>query len=166
MMTKVVRGLAVLLLMVLFTIPAMADEKPWFDMENCAFCKNLLAEEGLMDHITMWEHHKTNNGSVTITVVDEKYVEAYKHAMAMMDEVGKEMEQGKQVYMCGMCEAYGALMMKGAQWEVVESGNVFVTMNYSDDPEVVKEIHAMTDRTKAEMAKLEKMEKHDKEHKH
>ena len=105
-----------------------AQEKPWFDMQNCAFCKNLTAEEGLMDHITKWDHHNVDNGSVCITVVDKEYLEAYKRAMHNMEEVGKKLEQGEMLPMCGLCKAYGELLKMGAKRDMVESDNVFVSI--------------------------------------
>jgi hypothetical protein len=139
--------------LIVFVI-ATAQDKPWFDMENCAFCKNMTAEPGLMDHITKWEHHNVKNGSVTVTVVDEAYLPAYQKAMMGMEATAKKMQAGEKLPMCGMCEAYGAAMMKGAQVDEVQSGNIFVDLMYSDDPEVISEIHAMTDRTNAEMKKM------------
>lgn len=134
-----------------------AQEKPWFDMENCAFCKNLAAEEGLMDHITKWDHHNVSNGSVCISVVDKECVEAYKRAMHNMEEVGKKLEQGEMLPMCGMCKAYGELMKMGAKWDEVESDNIFVSIMYSDNPDVVAAIHAVTNRTNDEIKKMEQM---------
>lgn len=149
---------ALVFTMMVFVI-ATAQDKPWFDMENCAFCKNLSAQPGLMDHLTKWEHHNVKNGSVSITVVDEAYLPAYKKAMMMMGETGKKMQAGEKLPMCGMCEAYGGLKMKGVQMEEVGSDNVFISLMYSDDPEVINEIHAMTDRTNDEMMKMEEMKK-------
>jgi len=144
--------------LIVFVI-ATAQDKSWFDMENCAFCKNLTAEPGLMDHITKWDHHNVKNGSVSVTVVDEAYLPAYKKAMMGMEATAKKMQAGEKLPMCGMCEAYGAAMMKGAQSEEVQSGNIFVSLMYSNDPEVINEIHAMTDRTNDEMMKMEEMKK-------
>ena len=150
--------IAVLVLALLVT----AEDKPWFDMEKCAFCSQIMAQPGLMDHITKWEHHNTKNGSMSITVVDPEYVGAYKEAMAKMQEVGQKMQKGEPTYMCGMCEAYGAIMMKGAQYDVVESDNIFVVNMYSDNPDLVNDIHAMTDRTNEEMKKMTETEKGEK----
>jgi hypothetical protein len=145
----------IVMIMALFMI-ATAQDKPWFDMEKCAFCSQLMAEQGLMDHMPKWEHHNTKTGGMTITVVDPEFVPAYKRAMAKMEEVGMKLQQGEQVYICGYCEAYGALMI---QFDQVESDNIFVYTAYSDKPELVDEIHAYIDRTNAEMAKMMETEK-------
>ncbi|UCC80885.1 MAG: hypothetical protein JSW64_05865 [Candidatus Zixiibacteriota bacterium] len=150
---------AVLALSLICLASAAAGEKAWFDMENCAFCKNLAAQEGLMDNITKWEHHKVKNGAISITEVNKDYLPAYKTAMAGMEATSKKIQGGETLPMCGMCEAYGALTMKGVQWEEVGSDNVFVMLMHSDDPEVVKEIHAITDRTNDEIKKMEAVEK-------
>ena len=47
-----------------------ADDKPWFDMEGCAFCKQIGAEKGLAEHMRHEYHHLTN-GLLSITMVDE-----------------------------------------------------------------------------------------------
>lgn len=152
-------SLCVLIVSLALLVVTSADEKPWFDMENCAFCKNLKAEEGLMDNITKWEHHNVKNGTVSITVVNKEYLPAYKRAMDGMEKTSQRMEAGEQLPMCGMCEAYGAAMMKGAQWDEIQSGNTFVSIMYSSEPEVISEIHALTDRTNQEMEKMMEMEK-------
>ena len=149
----------VLAFMLMVFVIATAQDKPWFDMENCAFCKNLSAQPGLMDHLTKWEHHNVKNGSVSITEVDKEYIDAYKKAIMGMEATAKRMQAGEMLPMCGMCEAYGAVMMKGAQSEEVQSGNIFISLMYSDDPEVVNEIHALTDRTNDEIMKMEEMKK-------
>lgn len=158
-MTKFIgAGLVVFAAALLLAPPAPAQQ-PWFDMQNCAFCKNITAEEGLMDHITMWDHHNTANGMVTITTIAPEYVDAYKRAMANMEKTGEAMKQGKMLPMCGMCQSMGMLMQQGAKYETVESGNVFVSMMYSDNPEVIQKIHEWTDHTNAEMKKMEEMPK-------
>ena len=152
-------GLMVLAIALIYVASATAEDKPWFDMENCAFCKNLAAQPGLMDNITKWEHHNVKNGSISITEVNKDYLDAYKKAMDGMNAAAKKMEAGEQLPMCGMCEAYGGLMMKGVKWEEVGSDNIFVTLMYSDDLAVIEEIHSLTDRTNDEMKKMEEMKK-------
>lgn len=153
-------GMGVLVLVISMFVIAGAG-KPWFDMDNCGFCKNLTAEEGLMEHITKWEHHNVKNGAVSITEVDAEWMPKYMNAMKKMEETGMKMQQGEKVSMCGMCEAYGALHMKGCQWDVVESGNTVISLMWSDNEEVVAEIHALTDRTNKEMAMMEEAKKHE-----
>ncbi len=154
-MRRIMFGLVVISVAMLSFSPSAAQDKPWFDMENCAFCKNLLAEEGLMDHITKWEHHNVHNGSLSITVVDKEHLEAYKRAMHNMELVAEKLKQGEKLQMCGMCEAYGQVMQMGSKWEDVESDNIFVSLWYSGDPDVVARIHAVTNTTNDEMKKMQ-----------
>lgn len=139
----------------LAAIPAaVAEETPWFDMEKCAMCRNLMAEPGLMQHFTKWEHYKTANGLVSLSVVDKEYVPAFKKAAANMDAVSAGFSSGKLPYLCGSCMAFGDIMMAGAKYEEFESDNIFISSLSSDKPEVIAKIHSWTDRTIAEMAKM------------
>lgn len=155
-------GLVLLVAAIFMWAPVALAETPWFDMPNCAFCKNLTAEPGLMDHITKWEHKNISNGSMTITAVDLEYLSAFKRAMGNMEKTSEALKQGQMLPMCGMCQAFGMLMQQGAKYENVESGNIFVGMMQSDKPEVVAKIHEWTDRTNAEMKKMEEMPKGEK----
>lgn len=140
----------------LLTVAPMtiAGENPWFDMEKCAICKNLTAEPGLMQHFQKWEHFNTTNGLVSLSVVDKEYVSALKKAAANMDAAAANLGKGPMPYLCGSCLAYGEIMQAGAKYEEFESDNIFVSTLTSDKPEVIAKIHAWTDRTNAEMAKM------------
>ena len=142
------------------------EEKPWFDMQNCAICKNLTAEPGLMQHFTKWEHFKTADGLMNLSVVDKEYVPAYKKAQANMDAVIEKMKQGGEMpYLCNACMAYGEIMQEGAKYEQFQSDNIFMSSLTCDKPEVVAKIHAWVDRTQAEMAKMQEMQKPQQEEK-
>lgn len=141
---------------------AMAQEPPWFDMHNCAICKNLMAEPGLMDHFTKWEHYKTANGMLNLSVVDKEYVPAYKKACANIDATIAKFGEGEMPYLCGSCIAFGEIMEAGAKYEEFESDNIFMSTLTSEKPEVIQQIHAWVDRTHEEMAKMEQMEKQKK----
>lgn len=146
--------LATVLLLAAAGGAADTEEKPWFDMVNCGFCKHLMDDPELLNHCT-WEHHNVANGMVSVTTVEKDYLPSYRAAMARMEEVGKKMEQGEMVPMCGMCTAMGGLMMKGVKWENVPTQHGDVTVFTSDDPAMVAEIHAFTDKTNKELAKME-----------
>jgi hypothetical protein len=156
--------LTVILGIMLIAGSALAEEeKPWFDLENCAFCKNLSAEEGLLDNFPKWEHYNIHNGMLTLSVVEKEYIPAFKNAIANMNKVVKQLEAGENVHLCGMCESFGSLMMAGVKIEEIESENIFVSMMTSDNPEVVEQIHQHTDRTNDEYAKWLEAEKAAKE---
>ena len=159
MTVKIGAALVAVVVFAFYFVSATADEeKAWFDLGNCDFCKNLMAEEGLMDHITKWEHHNTHNGSLTIAVVDKEYVPAFKRAGKNMEMVAERLKNGEQVNMCGMCMSYGNLMQQGAKLEEIDSDNVFITMMYAEDPAVIEQIHMHTDRTNDELAKMSEMQ--------
>jgi hypothetical protein len=132
----------------------IAGEGSWFDMENCAFCKNLMEPPDMLQHAN-WEHHNISNGIVSVVTVDKKYIKDWRAAEAKMEEMGKKMEKGEQVKMCNACMAMGKLMMMGAKWENVNTTHGGVSLMTSDKPETVKEIQAWGKKTMDELAKME-----------
>ena len=131
-----------------------AEEGPWFDMENCAFCKNMVKDQGLLTH-TSWEHHNINNGIVSVSTVTDDYLPAFRTAMEGMEKVGESMKKGEMPMMCNMCKAMGALMQKGATYQSIMTKHGSVTLMTSADPEVVKEIQAWGTRTTKELGMME-----------
>jgi hypothetical protein len=137
-------------------------ESAWFDMQGCAFCKNLVKDPALMKNMT-WEHYDISNGAVVITTVTPEAKKSYIEAKTAMMDIGKKLETGQltmdKVPMCGHCQAYGKLMMMGAKIESVEGSQADVIIMTSDKPEVVKEIKAFAQKNRDEMAKMEQAEK-------
>lgn len=159
--TGVLLGVALIVLMLVPTaIAGEKPEKPWFDMENCAFCSNLLEDPKLLDN-TVWEHHEITDGIVTVTTVKPEFLASYRKAAAAMDTVGKKIATGEQFPMCGMCQAMGSFFMKGARMEYVETSVGDVMLLTSSDSTVVAEIKAWAKRTNDEMAKMEAEHKHE-----
>ena len=142
----------------LVAITAVGDEKPWFDMEKCAFCGQLTKHPGLLDHMTC-EYHEVSNGYLMVTVVDSEYRPAYIEAEQAMEKLGADMTSGKvdptTVYMCGSCEAYGGLMMSGANIEHIPTRLGDIMLITSDKPDVIAAIKEYGRRSTEEMAKLE-----------
>ena len=153
--------LAVLVLAV-GLIAYAGEEAPWFDMENCAFCSNLMKDPQLLDHMT-WEHHNIANGMLSITTVDPEFKASYTEAMDAMKKLGEAMEAGKvnmaDIKLCGSCQFYGTLEMAGAKPEYIfgEAADIFLMT--SDDPEIVKKIQEYGLRNQEEMAKMEAAKK-------
>jgi len=154
-------------------VPALAGEghdagAAWFDMTNCDFCKHLAGAPGLMNHVT-WENHAIDDGMLSITTVTPEYRDAFHEANRAMHELGQKMMSGqidpRTVKMCGHCQAFGGLMMQGAQMKVIQSeqADVEVTLVTSGDPAVVAKIHEFNDRNDQEMN--EYVAEHD-EHEH
>ncbi|MEE9271489.1 MAG: hypothetical protein V3V49_14660 [Candidatus Krumholzibacteria bacterium] len=141
------------LVALLVTAAGATGEKPWFDMENCAMCKGFTSKAGLMENVT-WEHHDISNGILSVTVVNEKYLDAYRAAHAEMDKTVMLLQKGEMVEMCGSCTAIGACMMKGAKQEYVETSSGDVWIVTSDKAEVVAELQSWAKRSKEETAKM------------
>jgi hypothetical protein len=129
------------------------DDGAWFDMENCGMCKNMSAEKGLMENM-QWENVAIENGLLSICTVDKKYDEAYKRSQKKMQETSALLMKGEKMDLCGFCKSYGSLMMAGAMMENVETKAGHIMLMTSDNPEVVKQMHAHVERTNEEMAKM------------
>jgi hypothetical protein len=136
---------------------AMKTKSGWFDMENCAFCKNLVKNPELLNHMQC-ENHATANGAVSVTIVEPAYKAAYAEAMGAMMALGEQMHSGKvdptKVKMCGHCAAYGQLMMAGVNMENVDGETADVMLMTSSDPQVIAKIHEYVTRTNQEMGEL------------
>jgi len=135
---------------------ALADtpgETTWFDLQNCAMCKNMTAQAGLMEHMN-WENHVIGAGMMMLTIVDPDYEAAYATAMKGMQATGQELMAGKEMPLCGSCVAMGKLIMAGAKMENLDTKGGHVMLLTSTDPELVKEIQAYGQRNIDEMAKM------------
>lgn len=136
---------------------ALAGEGAWFDMEHCSFCKNLLTDPELLDHMT-WEQVGISKGIISITTVEEEYADSFAKASAAMEAAGKAAEQGKQMPMCNSCMAFGQLMMKGLNSEQLKTKHGEIWIVTSNDPEVVEELHKWAKKNMTELAKWETSE--------
>ncbi len=142
-----------------------AEETPWFDMENCSFCRHLLTDPHLLDNMT-WDQYDIANGLLIVTTVKPEFQASYLKAMTKMEKLGQEMAAGKtDVKVCGHCQFYGKLLMSGAKFEHVSTAMGEIDLITSDKPEVLKMIREYGQRNREEMAKTEKMEKEIKEEK-
>jgi len=144
---------AVLLSLVSIATAGEQAEKPWFDMKNCAMCSHLMENPELLPHMT-WEHHKLDNGIISVTTVDREYVDAYRAVSAKMQATADKLKAGEALPLCGMCTAYGALFAEGAHLNRIETERGAVYLVTSDKPEVVKDIHDWADQTNDEMKQM------------
>jgi hypothetical protein len=131
---------------------AAAGDKPWFDMD-CSMCKNLYGVEGLMENMS-WEQLDISNGVLSVTLVEEDYLPAYRKAHMGMQETGMKLQKGEMLPVCGSCTAFGACMTKGVNQEYVETMHGDVWIVTSDNDEVVAELKAWAKRNREEMAKM------------
>ena len=137
----------------------LAQEKPWFDLQNCSFCKHLTTDPKLMENMT-WDHYDISNGVISVTTVNPEFMASYKKAMDEMEKVGAEMTKGKtDVYMCGNCEYYGKMMQAGVKFEYVPTKTGVIVLFTSDKPEVIDMIKKYGQRNREELAKWEAQEK-------
>lgn len=145
-------------LIALLCTAAVAGDLPWFDMENCVFCKHITAEEGLMEHMK-FEYHNHSKGILSITVVDKEYKEAFTRVSKQMEAEGEKMmslmtSKEPPPYMCGHCAGYGEFIMAGVMPEVVSTSHGEMTLWISDKPEMVAKLHAFAKRTTEEHKKM------------
>ena len=129
------------------------EETNWFDAKNCAMCKNLGAEEGLLENMR-WETHKISNGMLSVAVIPEEYEEKFARAAANMNKVAKEMQGGTTPHLCGFCTNYGMLMMSGATAEELHTDAGHISLVTASDSEVIEKIHKHADKTVAEYKKM------------
>jgi len=138
-------------LLVIISPAISAQDKPWFDMENCAFCKCLTEDPHLLENMS-WEYHDIDNGLLSITTVTPEFKESYLKAQKEMEKLAMEMSSGNTaVQTCGHCEYFGKLMMAGAHFELVESGVGYIMLITSDKPEVLKMIQEFGRRNREEL---------------
>ena len=131
------------------------DSKPWFDLENCAFCKNFKmgTDEYIVDHMK-GNYHTLPNGFLAIMTIEDDFKDEYAKSAEGMQKVVEDMQKtGTQPQMCQHCATYGELMMGGAVAQEFNSDVAIAYMMTSDNPEMVKKLHAFAERNNAEMAK-------------
>ena len=145
--------LTVCMLMVCaFVVTAEEAEKPWIDMEKCAYCKNFDME--LAKHMKT-EYHNLTNGIMSVTVIEKDHKPMFMKAMEAMEAVTKQIgETGQVPYMCGHCTKYGELMMAGAKMEHVHGDLAEIYVATADKPELVTELQAFGKRNAEEFGKM------------
>ncbi len=140
----------------------MAAETPWFDAQNCDFCRHLLTDPHLMQNMT-WETHDLSNGVLILTAVKPEFRESYEKAKKEMAELEKGLASGKinvkDLKLCGHCQFYGMLHASGAKFEHIESDIADIELITSDNPDILKLIKEYGERNRKELAAMEKKEK-------
>jgi len=141
------------LLTVLATSIAVAEELPWLDLQNCAMCKPLTAEKGLMENMD-WAQYNISGGFVAMTTVNGEYIDAYRTAHEGMNATVARLQGGEHLELCGSCMAIGTCMMKGATQDYVQTPTGDLWIVTATDPELVAELQAWVKRNKEEMEKM------------
>jgi hypothetical protein len=135
----------------------VAQEKPWFDMKNCDFCKVWTTPE-MMKNVT-YEQHNISNGVLTASFFPESFRESYKKASTQMDVLGQKAGAGEKVQMCGSCEKMGTFFMRGMKMEEVYLRNGVTMLMTSTDSSLVADMHNWAQRNADEEKKMKAAEK-------
>lgn len=133
-----------------------SPETPWFDIDHCSFCQNMSSQPGLLENMQC-DTIKLDNGIVMVAMVPKEFMNAMERANEGMQATVKQLQMGKQLPLCGFCECFGNLIMRGAKLEKRKGQHSEVTMLTSNDPQLVKDIHAMADRSEKERQGLEEV---------
>ena len=135
-------------------IGLQAADVKWFDMENCSFCKPMMAKPGLIENIK-WETVKLCNGIATLETVAAEKLADYRVVVKEIDEMTKRLQKGEKMELCGFCLAMGALIEKGVHYEYVPTSSGGLTLLTSSDSTMQKEISAFHEKTEEMMKKME-----------
>ncbi len=150
---KAVRIAAALAIIVAVAAFVVAEDKPWFDMKNCAMCSTLASKPGLLDAMT-WEHFPIANGVMQVGYCPDEYKAAFGQAMGEFAKVQEKMQAGEKVYLDGYCTTFGELAAAGAKMENFQAAHSSVTLITSTDLKLVEKIHAFAQHTNDELAKM------------
>ena len=164
-MNRITIGSMLLLLAPTILAAPAYPETHWYDLDNCAYCRNLTRDQQLLDHVT-WESHLISDGALTVTVVAPAFEDSYHQAQAAMAELARKVKSGEidptSMKVCGRCEAYGRLVTSGVTTETVVGEQAEITLVTADSPELVARIHEFVKRNIAEMEHM----KHGHGHQH
>lgn len=144
----------VALMALLLAVAAMAaDEKPWLDGEKCAFCKEVMAQPGLAEHMHH-EYHNIARGIVSVSYIDEGYWDEFDASQAGMQKVIASLQSGEMPQMCQHCTLIGKFAMSGVKMEEIRSEHAVIVVYQSSDTAMVAELQQFGKRTSEEFAKL------------
>jgi hypothetical protein len=131
------------------------------EMKKCAVCKYMAENPELLREMT-WETHKIDNGMLCLTTVPKAMKKEFDAISAKMmqaiEKVKAEEKQGTEVQLCHFCVTMGELMKLDAKQEHIETQTGAIHLCTSDDPTVVKKIHAMADKAIAEQKKMKEQQ--------
>ncbi|MEW5795406.1 MAG: hypothetical protein AB1772_03500 [Candidatus Zixiibacteriota bacterium] len=162
------KAMFVLLPLAVFTLIGFAiqAEEPaatkWLDMTNCYFCQPLPQSEGLMENLA-WESLKIKNGIVQVVTYKPEWEEKYRAAWAESQKRRKEFDPAKQLYVCGLCQAWQQIPLDKVRWEDVKFSGGEISIGESEDSAIVVQIHTIVEKTGAAMDEMKKAEEIQKE---
>lgn len=132
-----------------------SQEGPWFDTEKCAFCKNMAAQPGLLDHFQT-EYYDLHNGMLWVSHIDKEFVPAFRKAQEGIEPVLKDLQAGKPVYICRHCTALGELERAGVTPDVIDDGETIYVVYTSNDSALVAKIQTFRKNCSAGVAEMMK----------
>ena len=130
----------------------IAGERPWFDMQNCVFCKPWM-ETGLMK-VMQDNQYPMSNGVVTVSTVPATRMADYKKVCGQMDALGKRAMSGEKLQMCQSCETMGSFFARGAKMEQIWTKDGSVSMLTSSDSTLVADMQKWAQRNMDERKKM------------
>jgi hypothetical protein len=133
------RNLFFFLTVTAFAFTAAAADEPWFDLEKCAFCKEIAKQPGLLDHMKT-EYHDTKTGVLSVTYIDKDYEAAFANAQKGIGQVVADKMAGKAVVACKHCTAIGEFYGMGIMPESIKSEKCIIIIYSSPDAAVVTKL--------------------------
>ena len=149
--------IAVAIMAVALVAVAVAQEKPWYDMKNCEFCKPWSTPE-MMKNCT-FDQVECASGVLTVISFPESFRPSYKAASAQMDAISKKAATGEKIQMCGSCETMGSFFMRGAKMEEIPTKSGVVLLMTASDSTLVGDMHKWAQRNADEEKKMKAAEK-------
>jgi hypothetical protein len=105
-----------------------------------------------------WETHKIDSGMLCLTTVPMELKKEFDSVSAKMmqaiEKVKAAEKQGTEAELCHFCVSMGELMKLNAKQQHIETQTGAIHLCTSDDPAVVKTIHAIADKVIAEQKKM------------
>jgi hypothetical protein len=136
-------------------------DKMLAEMEKCAVCKHLAENPELMK-VMNWETHKIDNGMLCLTTVPKEMKKEFDAVSAKMmqaiEKVKGDQKEGKPVELCSLCVTMGDLMHTTAKQQHIDVSTGAIHLCTSDDPGVVKMIHALADKAIANQKKMKEQQ--------
>lgn len=131
-------------------------DKPWFDLENCSFCREFSKQPGLLEH-SHSEYHNLKNGVISVFYVDPGFDDELAAAMTGMNAVAANMGPDKPMpAMCEHCAVYGGLRSNPlVQMEDIQSGDRYISVMTSSDAATVAQLQAFGKKNNEEQKKFE-----------
>jgi hypothetical protein len=149
--------IAVAIMAVALVVVAVAQEKPWYDMKNCEFCKPWSTPE--MKKNMTFDQVECASGVLTVISFPESFRPNYKAASAQMDAISKKAATGEKIQMCGSCMAMGSFFMRGAKMEEIPTKSGVVLLMTASDSTLVGDMHKWAQRNADEEKKMKAAEK-------